>query len=237
MKNDIDSITTSYLRLQTPKENRSNIIVFLLIFLDLIAFFPILAVPFNKGFLLAALIPTIFIHIWACLYIIAPYKYERSYYLFFGVYGIINSYVLFLSIQKILYSIIGVEGYFPFILGLILLIALLLVMNIINIKVLYSGTYARLQNMEYNHNTSPYLTAAGIGYVLSQLFLTLVYDNSIKMLFYIFLLSFFSIVTAYFSIFIHRYIFILKNYETVKKVNPEFGLPKAQRKTYQKKKK
>ncbi|MCG1021170.1 hypothetical protein [Sutcliffiella horikoshii] len=178
----------------------------------------------------SALIPMIFIHIWAILYIIDPYKYERSYYLFFGVYGVINSYVLFLSIQKILYLIIGVKGYMPFIIGLISLVALILIMNFVNIKVLYSGTYAKLQKMEYNKTTTPYLAAAGIGYLLSQLFLTLVYDKSIKMLFYISLFSFFTILTAYFSIFIHRYFFIRKNYEAVKTIYPEFGLPKKMRK-------
>lgn len=230
LKKEVDSITASYLRFQAPKENRSNIIVFFLIFLDFISFFVILAEPFNKTFLMAALIPMIFLHIWACLYIIAPYKYERSYYLFFGVYGIINTYVLFLSIQKILYLIIGVEGYIPFIIGLLSMIALILIMNLINIKVLYSGTYAKLQKMEYNKTLTPYLSAAGIGYVLSQLFLTLVYDKSIKMLFYISLFSFFTILTAYFSIFIHRYFFIRKNYEAVKTIYPEFGLPKKMRK-------
>ncbi len=118
----------------------------------------------------------------------------------------------------------------PFIIGLFSLIALLLIMNLINIKVLYRGTYAKLQRMEYNKTTTPYLTAAGIGYVLSQLFLTLVYDNSIKMLFYIFLLSFFSILTAFFSVFIHKYFYIRKNYEAVKTIYPEFGLPKKMRK-------
>ncbi|MEC2075052.1 hypothetical protein [Metabacillus fastidiosus] len=226
---EVDRISLYYLNLQTPKENRGNIIVFFLITLDLIGVLPILAYPFSYKFFIAMIIPVAFLHIWAIMYVIAPYKYKRSYYLFFGIYGLINTYVYFLVIQKLLYSHLLIQGSTTFILGIIFFIALIIFINGLNIRFLYSGTYAKLQANKTSKNMGPITAAAGLGYVIAQLVLTFIYSVSIKMAVIIIAISILSIVTAYFSIFIHRYFFILKNKDIVKKVNPEFGLPKKLR--------
>ncbi len=227
---DIDRVTKSYLKFQTPKENRSNIIVFFLILLDAFGLLPIVAEPFSRDFFIAATIPISIIHLWAFLYIFAPYKYERSYYLFFGFYGVINTYVYFLVSQKLLYANIGTEGPLPFIIGLICLIGLIGLLNWVNLKALYSGTYAKLQQKGANVNISRIIAASGLGYVIAQLILTYIYSESVRMMIFILLLSILSIFTAFCSVYIHRYFFILKNYETVKKIHPNFGLPKNLRK-------
>jgi len=225
---EIDKITLSYLNLLTPKENRRNVITFFLLFLDFFGIFPLLAEPFSHEFLLAAIIPTALLHIWAIIYIVNPYRFELSYYLFFGIYGIVNTYVLFLVIQKFLYLHLQVSSKYPFIFGIVLFLSLLLIMNWINYKALHSGTYHKLQNKEAG-NASWIVTASGIGYILAQMIMTFIFSESIKMIIIIFLYSLFSVLTAYFSTSIHRYIFLSNNEETLKKVYPHFGLPKNQR--------
>ncbi|KAA0566053.1 hypothetical protein F0342_05040 [Bacillus sp. CH30_1T] len=84
-KERLDDITLSYLRFQSPRENRGNILVFFLIFLDTIGVLFLLGEPMVPLFYWSGIIPLVFIHLWAIQYVIAPYKFEKSYYLFFGV--------------------------------------------------------------------------------------------------------------------------------------------------------
>jgi hypothetical protein len=229
LKKQLDDISLSYLKLQKPKENRGNILVFFLIFLDLLGLLPLVSVPFSYPFFLAAIIPVAILHLWAIVYIIAPYRFEHSYYLFFGVYGIINTYVFFLTIQKLLYAHIKMEGSLSFIIGSIIFIGLIIIMNWINIKALHSGTYAALQKKGNTMNISKAIFAAGIGYVLSQIILTFIFSEEIKIMIFTFLLATLSILTAYFSIFIHRYFYMKKHKDKLKQVYPDFGLPKKSR--------
>ncbi|KAA0955559.1 hypothetical protein FQ087_13195 [Sporosarcina sp. ANT_H38] len=231
----IDKIMLSYLRFQTPKENKGNIIAFFLIFLYVIGMIPIIAVPFSATYFKLSIVPVIILQSWALIYIIAPYKFEKSYYLFFGVYGVVNTYVYFLVIQKLLYLHLGVEGKGPFVIGFLLFIGLLATMNWLNIKALYTGTYHKMQQME-SINVR-WLSFAGLGYVIGQLILMFVYSESAKMMFFIFLISLLSIVTAYFSVYLHRYFYIVKNKDLVKQVYPDFGLPLNERQDESKKSK
>ncbi|MDQ0187962.1 hypothetical protein P4U90_13245 [Cytobacillus kochii] len=227
---EIDGNILSYLKFQTPKENRGNIIIFFLIFLDLLGILPLLSEPFSYGYFLAGIIPIIFIHLWAIIYIFDPYKYEHSYYLFFGVYGIINTYVYFLLIQKLLDAHI-LEGNHTiiFVIGFILFLALIIAMQFANMKMFKTGTYKKLQEKGNNIQISPIIAASGIGYIISQLIITFIYDYSLRMLIYVFLFGLLSILTAYFSTYVHRYFYIKKHKEVVKQVYPEFGLPKSKR--------
>ncbi|MFJ7932763.1 hypothetical protein [Sporosarcina sp. NPDC096371] len=233
-KTTVDAITLSYLRFQTPRENRRNIITFFILFLDFLGIFPLLGDPFSYDFFIAALIPTVLLHIWAIIYIVDPYRFELSYYLFFGIYGIVNTYVLFLVIQKFLYFHLNVESKVPFLLGVLFLIGLLLAVNWINLKALYNGTYHKLQTKK-SGNFSWIMAASGLGYVLAQVMLTLIFNNSIKMMIIIIVLSLLSILPAYFSTSIHRYIFIRNNKDDLMKVYPQFALSKGER--YKKSKK
>jgi hypothetical protein len=229
-KDKIDEVSLSYLRFQKPRENRGNILVFFLIFLDLIGLIFLFGEPRIPVILWVGLIPVILIHIWAVQFIIAPYKYERLYYLFFGIYGVINTFVYFLVIQKLIYNNFEVNGVVPAFTGLLICIILLIVMNWINIRSLYSGTYSKLQKGEKTVNFSPFAAASGLGYVLAQFILSSFFVESIKILLIIGVFSLLSVATAFFSTNIHRYIYINRNMEKVKQIYPEFGLPKKLRK-------
>ncbi|MEI2665822.1 hypothetical protein [Rossellomorea sp. LJF3] len=225
----LDDITLSYLRFQSPSENRSNILVFLFVFLDIIGVLFLLGEPLIPSLFWGGIIPVIFIHLWAIPYVIAPYTFERSYYLFFGVFGVINTFVYFLAIQKLIYSHFQIIGIAPLVLGSILFASLLLIMHWMNIRLLYSGAYSRLQKGEKTVNLSPIASATGIGYVLGQVILSSFFVESVKILMISGVLSILSVATAYFSTSIHKYIYIRRNVEKVKQVYPQFGLPKNER--------
>lgn len=203
--------------------------MFFFVFLDLIGVLFLLGEPLIPSLFWGGMIPVIFIHLWAISYVIAPYTFEKSYYLFFGVYGVINTFVYFLVIQKLIYSHFQIFGTTPLILGSILFVSLLFIMNWMNTRLLYSGTYSRLQKGEKSVNLSPIVTASGIGYVLAQVILSSFFVESVKILMIIGVFSILSVATAYFSTSIHKYIYIRRSIEKVKQVYPQFGLPKRER--------
>ncbi|MDL4842645.1 hypothetical protein [Aquibacillus rhizosphaerae] len=228
---DIDEIKLSYLRFQTPQELRGNVIVCFLILLDLMGVLPLLAEPFSWQFIWPIIIPVGLIHVGAIIYLVAPYRFEESYYLLIGIYGLVNSFVYFLAIQKFIYMFLGAENAIYFILGLIFFVGLLVLSQVINIKMLYSSTYRKLQKNEAKINVSPILTATGFGYIIAQVIMSTLVTTSIKWIVIILVLSIMSIITAFFSTNIHRYFYIRKNRNTVSKLYPEFGLPKKLRKS------
>ena len=222
----LDRIKLSYLNLESPEENRSGIIGYFLILLYVAGMIPIIGVPFSLPFFLAAIIPVLIIQLWAIVYLIDPYKYEKSYYLFFGIYGVVNTYVFFLVILKLIYVNMEWKGSTPFIINLVLLILLLGGVNWLNWKALYSGTYYKLQQKR----TIPVVWTAigGSSYIIGQIILSFLYSDSAINILLIVGISILSICTAFFSINIHRYFFINRNMDLVKQRYPEFGLPKSE---------
>lgn len=224
-------VSTFYLQnLQCPIENRRNVIGFLVISMDFLGLLPLLSIPFFAPLVWAALIPIICIHICALLYIIAPYKFEKSYYLYIGVFGIVNTFVYFLVIQKFLYRHVGVEGSSYFVIGILLMFLLLVSIQIINAKMLYSGTYTKLQNGESKFNVSLIIAASSFGYIIAQFLMSYLVTDSAYMIAMITAYSVASILPAYLSTYIHRFIYIQNNYEKVINSYPDFGKPKTSRK-------
>ncbi|XXM72680.1 hypothetical protein ACQ0QQ_01930 [Lysinibacillus sphaericus] len=197
--------------------------------MDFIGVLPLLSIPFAAPFLWAALIPVIGIHLWALLCILAPYRFERSYYLYIGIFAVVNTYVYFLVIQKFLYKHIGVESSSYFYIGLALFLLLLVFFQVFNVKMLYSGNYAKLQNGKFQFNATAIGASAGFGYAAAQFLMSSLVTDSALMIVLILCYSVLSIVTAYLATFIHRYIYFRKNVEEVLNVYPDFGKPKAAR--------
>lgn len=230
MKNQSE-VSTFYLQnLQLPIENRRNVIGFLVICMDFLGLLPLLSIPFFAPLFWAALIPNICIHLWALFYIIAPYKFERSYYLYLGVFGVVNTYVYFLVIQKFLYMHIHVEGSSYFVIGIVLMIIFLASFQILNLKMLYSGRYTKLQNEGTRFNVSPIVATSSFGYIIAQFLMSYLVTDSAYMIAMIIAYSVVSILPAYLSTYIHRFIYIKNNYEKVIKSYPDFGKPKTSRK-------
>lgn len=227
-------IFSSYLKLDSPKQNKQSIIGNFLVFLYLIGMVPLLGEPFSWSFFLAAIVPTVLVTLWGILYIIAPYKYEKSYYLFLGVYGVVNTYVYFVSTQKLIFINLGITSWGPFLSNTALFILLISGMNWMNWKSLYSETYYKLQ--QKRSIPVGWASLAGASYILGQLILSVVYTDSGISILIIVCLSVLSLFTAFLSINIHRYFFIQKNMDIVKEMFPEFGLSKSERDTNRKRK-
>jgi len=231
----MSNIFTSYLKFDSPKQNKQSIIGNFLVFLYLIGILPLLAIPFSLSFFLAAIIPTVLITIWGIILIIAPYKFEKSYYLFLGIYGVVNTYVYFVSTQKLIFINLGINSWGPFLSNTILFILLIGGMNWMNWKALYSETYYKLQ--QKSSIPVGWASIAGASYILGQIILSVVYTDSGISILIIVCLSLLSLFTAFLSINIHRYFFISKNMKKVKEMFPEFGLPMVERLERKKKKK
>ncbi|AOV06592.1 hypothetical protein [Sporosarcina ureilytica] len=223
----IDEITASYLNLQTPKENRGNVLFFVLFFLNFIGLLPLIGDPFVYSFFIIAFIPTMIINIWGILYVIDPYRFELSYYLYLGIYSVVNVFVYSLVLAKLMVTQFGVQGIFSIVLILLVMNSLPLIMNWLNVRLLYSGTYLKLQTGKWKTPTwALFLIASpGVGYVIYGLVNSFGNEIAIRGLFFlcIFVLS---IIVAFFSASIHRYFFLKRNIEAVRKVYPAFGRPK-----------
>lgn len=79
------AIQKSYMNFQRPKENRGNVILFIVLFLDFFGLISLVGEPFSLPFFLVGAIPLLVMNVWSIVYIMNPYKYEHSYYLF--IYG------------------------------------------------------------------------------------------------------------------------------------------------------
>ena len=110
-----------------------------------------------------------------------------------------------------------------------MLVTLLFTMNWVNIRLLYSGTYSRLQKGKKVVSLSPIATSSGVGYVMAQVILSSFFVESVKTLMIIGVFAILSVATAYFSTSIHKYFYIRRNIEKVKQVYPQFGIPKRER--------
>jgi len=221
----VDKITASYLNLQSTKENRGNVIDFNLLFLDFFGLLPLIGEPFVYSLFMIGFIPAMIMNLWAILYIVDPYRFELSYYLYFGLYGFVNTFVLSLALVKILYFYLGVSGELPFIILLVFINSLPFLMNWLNYKMLYAGTYAKLQSKKDWKVPTFLLLPPASGYFLYQ-FVDNYGSPSVVMILLFVCLFMLTIITAYFSTNIHKYFFLKDNMDTVLQVYPRFGQPK-----------
>ena len=221
----VDKITASYLKLQSAKENRGNVIGFSLLLLNFFGLLPLIGEPFVFPLFIIAFIPTMVMNLWAILYVINPYRFELSYYLYFGLYGFVNTFVLSLALIKILYFHLGVSGQLPFIITIVVINSLPFLMNWLNYKMLYAGTYVKLQNKkDWKIPKIPVIPV-----VVGVVFLRFVgmYGSESAGMFVLFIcLAPFTILTACFSTNVYKYFFLKNNMETVLLVHPHFGQPK-----------
>lgn len=216
--------------MQFPTQNRQNVIVFLLIFLDFMGVIPLLSDPFSKGYFLAGVIPVVALHIWGLLYIVAPFKFEKSYYLYMGLLGIITAYVYFIVAQKLLYIHVGVEGRLYELISFVFLVVVLVFFQIFNYKMLYSGQYDKLDKNPSGLNLSPIVTASSIGYIVAQFLLSLAVTDSFMMIVMVAAYSILTLIMAYIATYLHRYIYFLKNSDQLESMRSGFGRPKKERK-------
>ncbi|WP_371018470.1 hypothetical protein [Pseudalkalibacillus sp. JSM 102089] len=230
---DIDEFTFSYIsKLQLPKNNRHYIFGFLFIYLDIMGIIPLISAPFSIQLFWAGIIPIIAINLWGLVCFIAPYKFEHAFYLFFGVLGLVTTYIYFLVIQKFLFFNIGVKQNYYFYIGLVAIISLLLFFHIYYRKMLKKRTFQKNQKQGIKINVAPIVVMSSFGYIIAQLLMSSFVTDSLQLIVLILILAIFTVLTSFLSTWIQKYIFIKQNYDTVKKLRPDFNLSKSERENY-----
>ena len=220
----VDNITASYIKLQSAKQNRGNVLCFVLMFLNFFGLFPLIGEPFVFSLFILGFIPTMIINVWGVLYIVDPYRFELSYYLYFGIYGFVNTFVFSLVLVKILYFLLGFQGMLPIVFILIFVNGLPIIVNWLSYKMLYGGIYDKLQKKK-NWRIPVLLLPPSSGYILYQVTDRYGSPSASTILFFICIMGL-TIFTAYFSTYVHKYFFLKNNMATVLKVFPRFGQPK-----------
>ncbi|KAB8132327.1 hypothetical protein F9U64_12550 [Gracilibacillus oryzae] len=186
--------------------------------------------PFSPEYILPILIPVILLHFWSVLYFIDPYKFELSYYLFAGILGLVNTITYFLVIQKFLYLHIEVTGPIFFVISLLLFLSLIVFFQIFHLKMLHSGKYAAYMEKGTNMNGHPIILASCSGYIVGQFVISLIAAESILFIILITCITALSVFTSFNTTYIQRYLYLKKHYKEIKKVRPNFGLSKNDRK-------
>lgn len=221
-------------RLQLPENNRHYIIGFLFISLDICGFLPLISIPFSPAIFWAGIFPIVLVNLWGIVCLIAPYKFERAFYLFIGVLGFVTTYTYFLVIQKFFYIHIGIEHSSFFFFGFFALIALLLFFQLSYYRVLKKQTVPRIHEKGAGINLGPIVTMSSFGYIITQLLMSSFVTDSFQLVILSICLSALSVFTAFLSLWIQKYFFIKRHYDTVKRLRPNFNCPKQER--YSKKK-
>lgn len=227
----IDLKTFNYLRILGPKRNRHIVMAFLFILLDVIGVLPLLGTPFSPALFWTGAVPAIIMNVWGLFYIFAPFRFEKSYFLFVGALGVVMTFVYFTVIQKFLYLHIGVESNFYFFIGFFLFLALLVSMWVLNQNYFFGGSYYDPDKKGMKtFNPQIYIVASGAGYLIAQIMMSSFVTDSLQMIFLIVVMGIMSVITAFFTTYLHRYLFIHKNERALKNMYPEFGLSKKARK-------
>ncbi|WP_367038056.1 hypothetical protein [Rossellomorea marisflavi] len=146
-----------------------------------------------------------------------------------GVLGVAVAYLYFIVSQKLMYVNVGVEGPLYAVISAVLLVAALVFFQIFNYRMLYSGTYDRLDEDPSSFNLSPIITASSIGYIVAQFLISLTVSQSFKMMVLVAAYSVLILIMAYIATYLHRYIYILQYPEQLKSMYSGFGRPKKER--------
>ncbi|MYL64455.1 hypothetical protein GLW07_13945 [Bacillus hwajinpoensis] len=225
-----DKEMLAYLRFRTPEDNRVTIIFMVLFFIDFMGFLPSLIGSFSKLFFIAALVPAIILNLWTLVYILAPFKLEKSFHLFIGIFSIVSTYLYWLGIEKIIYIDIGVKGNVPFTIGLFTLVLCL--------AIFYFYTRYRFQRAKYPQTNREREKLSGFDILVSvaiimgsnQLWRFINITGVMVSYVQIGLFCLMSFITLHMIGSLHPYNFIRKNIKVVQKVYPDFEISKKERK-------
>ncbi|WP_079527539.1 hypothetical protein [Halobacillus hunanensis] len=218
---------TEYLTIRyLAAEIRSMTIIHVLLFTDFMGLYMLfghseLGFIFNLG-----LVPVIILNVWSVLYIIAPYRYELSFVLFYGVWGLLTSFVHFLVIQKFLYNIVQFESLGFFYVGLIFYL-----LSVSSVLVMQHLTLLDNFKIQEGPGTWPKWVAVipGFSYLFAQFVFTAIQSGDIKSLIFVGALTLVTIYPILAVKLIHQYFFLIKYKEELMVKYPVLGRPKKSR--------
>ncbi|WP_257349844.1 hypothetical protein [Pseudalkalibacillus decolorationis] len=213
-----------------PSEIRKKVILFVLIFTDLFGLYCLL-IPSQLTFALPfGLVLGVIINVWALLYIIAPYRFEMSFYLFFGTWGLFTSFIMFLVIQEVLYYIMGLRTFTFFYSAFFLFV--LSIIYIQSFHLLYVNGKVKLPNDGSRKNwTILFAISPVLLFYSVQFVLPVIYGNYTGALILLGGECFLILYPIFCIKYIHQYYFLVKNKQALKDKYPELDLPKKERKS------
>lgn len=225
-----DKEMLAYLRFRTPEENQGTIFFMVFILIDFIGFFPYLIGPFSITFFIAALVPAILINVWMIAYVVAPYKLEAGFDLLVGAFSIVSAYLYWLGSEKLLYINLDFQGNSAFILGLLLLLLLITFFYFYTRYQIRLGKYKRNKQHRQHQSGISMLGSVAIIIAIPQVENFIATTKVMEMFFIIGLLCLISIFTLFLIGNYHHYRFTKTNHDIVRKVYPDFGKRKKDRK-------
>lgn len=215
----------AYLRMQTPKQNRGNILFFVLMGLLAFGVLPLAAQPFSPFFFWLGAIPACLLTLMAIPYVFAPYKLELYYYFLTGMLGIVTSFTYTLVVVKYLYAWLQPSSWLLFIGAMLFFVLQLFTIHVLNAEWIRKGTYYKLQKKPSSVNQKPFFTLL-IAYFVFLIIVSILFIRSSS--------GFIVLMTAlsglqwffiYLSTYFHRWMMITRHMELVKRQDPDFGLP------------
>ncbi|TCP31198.1 hypothetical protein EV207_10381 [Scopulibacillus darangshiensis] len=216
-----------YLILRTfPTDIRFIAMMNVLFFSDLLGFLPLLGIPRLPFFINLAIIPVIILNIWLLVYIIAPYRFELSFTLFQGVWGVLTSFLYFLVTQKFLYNILHFETLLFFYLGLALY--LISVSGVIIIQ--HLSINGKIKIPEGPGAWTKWIAIVpGFSYVFGQMIFSIIKSDDIKALIFVGCILGAMIFPILFVKLLHQYFFFIKNKDALLAKYPTLNKPKKER--------
>ncbi|WP_079527548.1 hypothetical protein [Halobacillus hunanensis] len=211
----------------SPGDIRFHALIHVLLFTDLLGFGSLLGDPKIPFFIYLAIIPVIILNLWLILYLVAPYKFELSFVLFYGVWGVLTSFLYFLVTQKFLYTIVQFESLLFFYLGL----AFYLITIVSVLVTHYLSLYDKVKIPDGPGAWPRWLAIVpGVGYLFAQLILSAINSDDIKALLFVGCVILTMLYPILMTRLTHQYFFLRKHKKEVMKIYSGLGKPKKDRK-------
>ncbi len=159
---------------------------------------------------------------------IAPYRFESSFHLFFGIWGLFTSFIMFLVIQKFLYNLFPFQSLQFFFISLRLYILSIIAVQVLHLLFLY-GKLSPLKGPRRNWAPLVAITPA-LSYVIGQFIFSIILSDDLKALIFVACESMIILYPVFCIKFIHQYYFSRKNKHALNEKYPKLNAPKKQRK-------
>ncbi|MFC7393135.1 hypothetical protein [Scopulibacillus cellulosilyticus] len=160
------------------------------------------------------------------VFIVAPYKFEREFILFLGLYGFLVIINCFSTSQSLIIGELGFTNTLITYIDLVLLLIGGFVFYIFHIWALKNDYYVKTSD---SINVTIIIIVVGISYLTSQVGITLFTNIDFETLSLIIGLQLLIIVGFIMTTFVHKYIYILKHGQELKKMYPYLGDSKKER--------
>ncbi|MBM7643976.1 hypothetical protein JOD45_000167 [Scopulibacillus daqui] len=222
-----------YLNIAPPDYVRNGTIAFLIVINVFSA--PSLFYNVNSFYFYLSLIPMILCDLFGLIFIFAPYRFELLFVLFTGFFGLCSSLISFASSQSIMIHDLNIRNHWVLVTNILLLLIAGVSVYIFHFRALVNGYF---ENVSTAVSFPIISIVTGAGYLTSQVAIVVFHNINIETISYLFCLELFVVCGLLISVCIHKYFYMVKHKDDLKKLHPDLGLTKKERqKNFRSKKK